>query len=83
VGEPLGEYIRVLVRLSDSGTDEDREALNLIGTVGSMVGPVVTLTLKPEQVVQVAALDRVKSIEYDARNVPTPIPPQPAGTPTG
>jgi len=77
VGEPLGEYIRVIVRLKETGTDEDRQALSQFGVVGAIIGPVVTLTLKPEHIVQVAALSRVKAIEFDASNVPMPTPPPP------
>ena len=77
VGESLGEYIRVIIRLKETGTDEDRQALSQFGAVGAMLGPVVTLTLKPEYVVQVAALPRVKAIEFDANNVPMPTPPPP------
>ena len=82
-GEPLGEYMRILVHLVDSGTIKDRETLSMIGSVGSMIGPIVTLILKPELVVEVAALERVKSIEFDALNVPMTIPPPSATSITG
>lgn len=83
VGEPLGEYMRVIVRLNGAGTDEDREMLGQFGSVGSIVGPIVTLTLKPGRVVEVAALSRVRLVEFDAGNVPMPSPPPPAHPETG
>ncbi|MCK4772463.1 MAG: hypothetical protein KAT18_06035 [Candidatus Latescibacteria bacterium] len=83
LGEELGEYIRVIVRLTGTGTEEDREELGQYGAVGAIIGPVVTLTLKPERVVEVAALPRVKLIEFDARNVPMPTPPPPPNPATG
>lgn len=83
MGEELGEYIRVIVRLTGTGTEEDREELGQYGAVGAIIGPVVTLTLKPERVVEVAALPCVKLIEFDARNVPMPTPPPPPNPATG
>lgn len=83
LGEELGEYIRIIVRLTGTGTEEDRETLGQYGAVGAIIGPVVTLTLKPERVVEVAALPRVKLIEFDARNVPMPTPPPPPNPATG
>ena len=81
-GEPLGDYVRVNIRMRSSVTDEDRQELGRFGTIGSVTGPVVTMTLRPERLVQVAALSRVRFIEFDAGNVPMPIPPselEPAG----
>lgn len=75
VSEQLGNYMRVIVRLEAAATDEDRQMLSQLGSVGSVIGPVVTLTLKPERVVEVAALPQVKLVEFDARNVPMPTPP--------
>jgi hypothetical protein len=74
-GEPLGEYVRVIIRMRSSVNDEDRQELDSFGTIGSVIGPVVTLTIRPERLVQVAALSRVTFIEFDAGNVPMPIPP--------
>ena len=81
-GEPLGEYVRVNIRMRNSVTDEDRQELDMFGTIGAVIGPVVTLTIRPERLVQVAAISRVVFIEFDAGNVPMPIPPfelEPAG----
>jgi len=74
-GEPLGEYVRVIIRMRSSVTDEDRQELDMFGTIGSAIGPVVTFIVRPERLVQVAALSRVFFIEFDAGNVPMPIPP--------
>ena len=74
-GEPLGEFVRVNIRMRSSLNDEDREELDRFGIIGSVIGPVVTLTIRPERLVQVAALSRVAFIEFDAGNVPMPIPP--------
>ncbi len=81
-GEPLGDHVRVNIHMRRSVTDEDRQELGRFGTIGSVIGPIVTLTLRPERLVQVAALSRVRFIEFDAGNVPMPIPPsesEPAG----
>ncbi len=74
-GEPLGEYVRVNIRMRSSINDEDRQELGTFGTIGAVIGPVVTLTIRPERLVHVAALSRVAFIEFDAGNVPMPIPP--------
>ena len=74
-GEPLGEYVRVTIRMRSSINDEDRQELDTFGTIGAVIGPVVTLTIRPERLVHVAALTRVVFIEFDAGNVPMPIPP--------
>ena len=74
-GEPLGEFVRVNIRMRSSLNDEDREELDRFGTIGAVIGPVVTLTIRPERLVHVAALSRVAFIEFDAGNVPMPIPP--------
>ncbi|MFO7767344.1 MAG: hypothetical protein R6W82_00045 [bacterium] len=76
-GEPLGEYIRVSVRLDHDGTDEDRERLSRWAVVGSMIGPVATLTLRPERVVDVAVLPDVVHVELEHRDAPTPSEPPP------
>lgn len=77
VGEALGDYIRVSVRMKSVGTDEDLAMLNQIGVAGAFLGPVTTLTVEPSKVVEVAALDRVVFIELEAKNVPKPTPPPP------
>ena len=74
-GEPLGEYVRVIIRMKSSVNDEDRQELDSFGIIGSVIGPIVTLTIRPERLVHVAALSRVTFIEFDAGNVPMPIPP--------
>lgn len=74
-GEPLGEYVRVTIRMRSSINDEDRQELDMFGTIGAVIGPFVTLTIRPERLVHVAALSRVVFIEFDAGNVPMPIPP--------
>lgn len=74
-GEPLGEYVRVTIRMRSSINDEDRQELDTFGTIGAVIGPFVTLTIRPERLVHVAALSQVTFIEFDAGNVPMPIPP--------
>ena len=82
VGEVLGEYIQVSVRMKTEGTPEDVSQLSTLGVPGEFRGRIVTLILEPSKVVDVAALDRVEFIELAARNVPRPTippPPPPAG----
>ena len=73
----LGEFIRVTVHLTRLGTDEDRRELERYALVGSVVGPVVTLTLRPKQLGPISHLPQVRAIELDARHLPTPSPPPP------
>lgn len=77
VGEALGDYIRVSVRMKSEGTDEDLAMLNQFGVAGAFLGPVTTLTIEPSKLVEVAALDRVVFIELESTNVPKPTPPPP------
>lgn len=78
MGEVLGEYIQVSVRMKKLPTDEDMSQLATWGVPGESRGPIVTLILEPSKVVEVAALDQVDYIELAARNAPAPtIPPQP------
>lgn len=76
-GEPLGEYIRVSVRFDHDATVEDRGRLGRYAVVGSVIGPVATLTLQPERVVEVAALPDVIAVELEHRDAPTPSEPPP------
>ena len=78
VGEVLGEYIQVSVRLKSPGTQEDLDQLSALGVPGRFLGPIVTMNIMPSRVVEVAALPRVTFIELAVRNVPNPqIPPSP------
>ena len=79
VGEVLGEYIQVSVRMKSEGTQEDLDQLTALGVPGQFLGPIITMILEPSKVVDVAALDRVTFIELAVRNVPNPqIPPPPS-----
>ncbi len=75
VGEALGDYIRVSVRMKSEGTDEDLAMLNQFGVAGAFLGSITTLTIEPSKIVEVAALDRVVFIELESKNVPKPTPP--------
>jgi len=79
IGEVLGEFIQVSVRMKSEGTLEDVSQLALYGVPGQFLGRITTLILKPSKVVEVAALDRVVFLELAARNVPRPstLPPPP------
>lgn len=75
--ESLGAYIRVAVRMKRKETEEDRQALEAIGHVGAWLGKIVTLTLSPQKVVELATLPQVEYIELETPNVPMPVPPPP------
>lgn len=77
MGEEIGDYIRVIVRLKTDGTREDLTILNRYGVATPFLGAVTTMTLEPSKVVQVAALKQVVFIELDSINVPKPVPPPP------
>jgi hypothetical protein len=81
VGEVLGEYIQVSVRLKSAGTQEDLDQLTALGVPGQFRGPIITMNIAPSKIVDLADLDRVTFIELAARNVPNPsIPPSPSGS---
>jgi hypothetical protein len=73
--EELGSYVRVIVRMSRQETPEDREALEVVGVIGSYLGNIVTLTLAPDRIPDLARLPEVEFVELDTPNVPMPIPP--------
>ncbi len=73
--EDLGDYIRVVVRMTRKETPDDRLALEAIGRVGSYLGSIVTMTLAPGRVVDLAALSKVEFVELEMPNVPMPPPP--------
>ncbi|GEM_PF-2711593 len=78
VGETLGEYIRVLVKLESDGTDDDLAQLKTIGATSPFTGAITTMTLEPARVIDLAVLDRVVSIELESPNAPKPnLPPPP------
>jgi len=78
VGETLGEYIRVLVRLESEGTAEDLTLLNTLGATSPFNGAITTMTLEPARVIDLAALERVAFIELQSPNAPKPdLPPPP------
>lgn len=78
IGETLGEFIQVSVRMESAGTSEDLSQLALYGVPGQFMGPITTLIIEPSKIIDVAALDRVVFLELAARNVPNPtIPPPP------
>ncbi|MFC1499475.1 hypothetical protein ACFL6T_00475 [Candidatus Zixiibacteriota bacterium] len=78
IGETLGEFIQVSVRMKSEGLPEDLSLLALHGVPGQFLGSVTTLILRPSKIIDVAALSRVAFIELAARNVPNPtIPPPP------
>jgi hypothetical protein len=78
VGETLGEYIRVLVRLESDGTEEDLTLLNQIGTVSPFNGAITTMTVEPSRIIDLAVLERVTFIELQSPNAPKPdLPPPP------
>ncbi len=79
VGEVLGEYIQVSIRMESAGTPEDLDQLTALGVPGEFLGPIITMNIRPSRIVDVAALDRVTFIELAVRNVPNPqIPPLPS-----
>ncbi len=79
VGEVLGEYIQVSIRMESAGTQEDLDQLTALGVPGEFLGPIITMNIRPSRIVDVAALDRVTFIELAVRNVPNPqIPPLPS-----
>ena len=81
VGEVLGEYIQVSVRMKSAGTREDLEQLTALGVPGAFRGPIITMNIIPAQIVNLAALDRVTFIELAVRNVPNPrVPPPSSGS---
>lgn len=73
--EELGSYVRVIVRMSGKETPEDRQALEGVGVIGSYLGNIVTLTLAPDRIPDLARLPAVEYVELDTPNVPMPIPP--------
>ncbi len=78
LGETLGEFIQVSVRMESAGTPEDLSQLALYGVPGQFLGRITTLIIEPSKIIDVAALDRVVFLELSARNVPNPmIPPPP------
>ncbi len=77
--ETPGDWIRVSVRLESDMLEEDRTVLGQYGTIGAMIGPILTMTLRPDQVVPLAREKRVAFIELEAFNVPTPEPPPDTG----
>ncbi len=78
IGETLGEFIQVSVRMKSEGTPEDLSQLALYGVPGQFLGRITTLIIEPSKIIDVAALDRVVFLELAARNVPNPtIPPPP------
>ena len=78
IGEALGEFVQVSVRMESEGTSEDLSQLALYGIPGQFMGRITTLIIEPSKIIHVAALDRVVFIEMTARNVPNPmIPPPP------
>ncbi len=78
IGETLGEFIQVSVRMQSAGTAEDLSQLALYGVPGQFLGSITTLIIEPSKIIDVAALDRVVFLELAVRNVPNPaIPPPP------
>ncbi len=78
IGETLGDYIRVLVKLASPGTGEDLSALNRFGTASPFNGAITTMIIEPARIIDIAALDRVVFIELQSPNVPKPnLPPPP------
>ncbi|MFO7769016.1 MAG: hypothetical protein R6W82_08710 [bacterium] len=77
-GEELGEWIQVIVRLTHTASAEDQEALEEYGRVQSMVDRFVTLRLPKEEVLDMAAEERVAHVELSMPAVAAPVPP-PAG----
>ncbi len=78
IGETLGEFIQVSVRMQSAGTLEDISQLALYGVPGQFLGSITTLIIEPSKIINVAAIDRVVFLELAARNVPNPtIPPPP------
>jgi hypothetical protein len=73
--EDPGDWIRVTVRLTSDPLPEDRSMLASYGHVGAVLGPIATLTIRPERVVPLAGEKRVLFIELESFNVPNPEPP--------
>ncbi|MFC1628142.1 hypothetical protein ACFL3H_03385, partial [Gemmatimonadota bacterium] len=46
IGESLGEFIQVSVRLESDGTPEDLSLLSLYGVPGQFIGPITTLIIE-------------------------------------
>jgi len=73
--ESPGDWIRVTVRLTSDPLPEDRPMLARYGHVGAILGPIATLTIRPDRVVPLAQEKRVLFIELESFNVPNPEPP--------
>ncbi len=73
--ENPGDWIRVTVRLKSDPLPEDRPMLARYGHVGAILGPIATLTIRPERVIPLAQEKRVFFIELESFNVPNPEPP--------
>jgi hypothetical protein len=72
--EDLGDYIRLIVRMEREERAEDREALDAIGHIGSWNGHILTFTVAPDRVVDLASYSQVAFIELSMPNVPAPPP---------
>jgi hypothetical protein len=73
--EDPGAWIRVAVRLKSDPLPEDRPMLARYGHVGALLGPIATLTIRPERLIPLAREKRVSFIELESFNVPNPEPP--------